>query len=73
MEKIDKNHSLSISPDFVRQNIQLIKEMFPFIVKEGKVDREELLSLFEYELVNSEEYYRFTWAGKSEARQRNQV
>lgn len=37
-------------------------------MKEGKIDVDELKALIDDEVETSEEYYRFTWAGKSEAR-----
>jgi adenine-specific DNA-methyltransferase len=68
MEKIVKGHSLSQSTDFVAQNIQTLKNMFPTIVKEGKIDIKELQALLGDDVETEEEYYRFTWAGKSMAR-----
>ena len=47
----------------------MLKSLFPTIVKEGKVDIDELKALLGEAVVNNEEYYRFTWAGKSQARQ----
>jgi len=69
MEKITGSHSLSKSTDIVKQNIEALKELFPTIVKEGKVDIDELKALLGEELETGEEYYRFTWAGKNQARQ----
>ena len=68
MEKIDKGHSLSQSTDFVAQNIETLKTLFPTIVKEGKIDIKELQALLGDEVEAEDEYYRFTWAGKSTAR-----
>mgnify|MGYP001281255092 CR=1 FL=1 len=68
MEKITKGHPLTQSPDFIKQNIETLKSMFPTIVKEGKIDFEELKSLLDEELETEDEFYRFTWAGKSMAR-----
>ncbi len=68
MEKITKGHPLSQSPDMAQQNIEILKQLFPTIVKEGKIDMEELKALLGEEIETGEEYYRFTWAGKSEAR-----
>lgn len=69
MEKITASHPLSKSEDMVKQNIELLKQLFPTIVKGGKVDMEELKALLGEEVETGEEYYRFTWAGKSQARQ----
>jgi adenine-specific DNA-methyltransferase len=68
MEKIDKGHPMSQSIDFVAQNIETLKTLFPTIVKEGKIDMKELQALLGDEVETEDEYYRFTWAGKSMAR-----
>jgi adenine-specific DNA-methyltransferase len=69
MEKITQGNSLTQSPDFVQENINLLKSLFPTIVKEGKIDLNELTALLDDNVESEEEYYRFTWAGKSMARQ----
>ena len=68
MEKLEKGHELSQSPDFVAQNIELLKSLFPQLNKEGKIDKQELLALLGDYTETDEEFYRFTWAGKSMAR-----
>jgi adenine-specific DNA-methyltransferase len=68
MEKIENGHPLSQSSDFVAQNIETLKILFPTIVKEGKIDIKELQALLGAEVESDDEYYRFTWAGKSMAR-----
>ncbi len=68
MEKIDKGHPMSQSTDFVAQNMETLKTLFPTIVKEGKIDIKELQALLGVEVETEDEYYRFTWAGKSMAR-----
>ena len=68
MEKITKGHPLSQSADIVQENLQILKTLFPTIVKEGKIDVEELKALLDEDIESNEEYYRFTWAGKNEAR-----
>jgi adenine-specific DNA-methyltransferase len=68
MEKITPGHPLTQSPDFVKENIETLKQLFPTIVKEGKIDQEELQALLGNEVETGDEYYRFTWAGKSMAR-----
>lgn len=68
MEKITKGHPLSQSADIVKENLETLKRLFPTIVKEGKIDVEELKALLDEDIETSEEYYRFTWAGKNEAR-----
>jgi adenine-specific DNA-methyltransferase len=68
MEKIENGHPLSQSADFVAQNIETLKTLFPTIVKEGKIDIKELQALLGSEVESDDEYYRFTWAGKNMAR-----
>ena len=65
MKKITKGHPLTQSPDFIKNNIETLKTLFPTIVKEGKIDFEELRALLDENLETEDEYYRFTWAGKS--------
>jgi adenine-specific DNA-methyltransferase len=69
MEKITADNSLSKSADIIQQNLETLKFLFPTIVKEGKIDVTELQALLGEEVENDEEYYRFIWAGKSQARQ----
>lgn len=64
MEKIN---SLA-SADIVANNIQTLKQLFPTIIKEGAIDFNELKALLGETVEDKEEYYRFTWAGKSLAR-----
>ncbi len=64
MEKIN---SLA-SADIVANNIQTLKQLFPTIIKEGAIDFNELKALLGETVEDKEEYYQFTWAGKSQAR-----
>ncbi|MBC7696443.1 MAG: hypothetical protein H7141_13475 [Burkholderiales bacterium] len=68
MEKITKVHPLSKSEDFLQANIETLKSLFPTIVKEGNIDSKELEALLSDEIETSDDYYRFNWAGKSDAR-----
>ncbi|HTO17274.1 MAG TPA: site-specific DNA-methyltransferase [Edaphocola sp.] len=65
MEKLEKLSSENI----VAQNLATLKQLFPTIVKEGKLNVEELQAILGDYIEEEEEYYRFTWAGKSQARQ----
>lgn len=69
MQKITANNPLSKSADILEENIETLKTLFPEIVTEGKIDFKVLQSLLGNEIEDNEEYYRFTWAGKSLARQ----
>jgi adenine-specific DNA-methyltransferase len=68
MEKITKENPLSKSEDILQTNIEVLKKLFPTIVKEGKIDMKELEALLSDNVETSDEYYRFSWAGKSDAR-----
>lgn len=64
MEKI----TTLTSTDLVATNIETLKNLFPTIVKEGKIDLKELQSLLGENIEETDEFYRFTWAGKNQAR-----
>jgi adenine-specific DNA-methyltransferase len=68
MEKITKENPLSQSKNIISENLEQLKVIFPQIFKEGKIDKDELLSILGDNVEPEEEYYRFTWAGKSMAR-----
>ncbi len=68
IEKINQGDQLTQSMDLVYENIQRLKELFPEIVTEGKIDFAVLQEVLGNELEEGEEYYRFTWAGKTQAR-----
>lgn len=52
----------------IQENIQQLKSLFPEIVTEGKIDFNALQEVLGEELEEGEEFYRFTWAGKTQAR-----
>jgi len=56
------------SLDLVQENIQKLKSLFPEIVAEGKIDFKALQQLLGEEIEYEEEFYRFTWVGKSQSR-----
>lgn len=64
---MNKINSLT-SANIVADNIELLKQLFPTIVKEGNIDLNELKALLGETVEEKEEYYRFTWAGKNQAR-----
>ncbi len=55
------------SKDIVAENIEKLKEIFPSIVKENKIDFEELELLLGEYINRNKEQYSFTWNGKTEA------
>ena len=68
IEKIKEKDNLSQSANIVENNINKLKALFPEIVTEGRIDFRVLQQVLGEELEEEEEYYRFTWAGKSQAR-----
>tara|TARA_B110000902_G_scaffold263295_1_gene342034 strand:- start:674 stop:1150 length:477 start_codon:yes stop_codon:yes gene_type:complete len=68
IKKINLGDPVSQSADLVHNNIEKLKTLFPEIVTEGKIDFKVLQQVLGEELEEAEEYYRFTWAGKSQAR-----
>ncbi len=68
IDKIEKGDPASQSQDIVADNISKLKELFPEIVTEGKIDFTALQEILGEEVESGEEYYRFTWAGKAQAR-----
>ena len=55
------------SMDIVKENVEKLKELFPSIVKEDKIDFDELELLLGENINRSNEQYSFTWNGKTEA------
>lgn len=72
MEQIKIGDDLSQSENIVETNIEKLKALFPEIVTEGKIDFKVLQEVLGSELEEGEEYYRFTWAGKANARREAQ-
>jgi len=72
IKKITKGDNLSQSENIVETNIDKLKALFPEIVTEGKIDFKVLQEVLGNELEEDDEYYRFTWAGKANARREAQ-
>ena len=68
LEKINQGDELTQSLDLVNDNISKLKELFPEVFTEGKIDFKVLQDVLGNEIESEEEYYRFTWAGKAQAR-----
>jgi len=68
INKITSDDHLSQSKDLIQENIDQLKKLFPDIVSEGKIDFKSLQQVLGEEIEDEEEFYRFTWAGKSQAR-----
>ena len=55
------------SKDVVSENISILKELFPEVMTENKIDFEKLQSILGKEIDDSHEKYSFTWPGKTQA------
>jgi adenine-specific DNA-methyltransferase len=63
MNKLDGN-----SMNIVNENIEKLKEIFPEIFSEGKIDFEKLQEELGEVIDRKDERYNFTWNGKAEAK-----
>ncbi|MCG8893555.1 site-specific DNA-methyltransferase [Tenacibaculum finnmarkense] len=68
IHKIQQGDNLTKSKNLVADNIDKLKELFPEIVTEGKIDFKVLQDVLGENIEEEDEYYRFTWAGKAQAR-----
>ena len=59
---------LSQSKNLIQDNIEQLKQLFPSIVSEGKINFTELQTLLGEHIEPNKESYSFTWAGKTEAK-----
>lgn len=67
--KITGNSPEAKSLDITQQNIEQLKQLFPDVFSENKIDFEALKAVLGKEIDESEERYNFTWNGKTKARQ----
>lgn len=67
MEKLDQATDGS-SMDIVQDNIAKLKQLFPDVFSEGKIDFEKLQETLGEVLEGKEERYNFTWHGKAQAK-----
>lgn len=72
MDVIDYNNELSKSKDLTKENIERLKELFPEVVTEGKIDFNVLQEVLGKEVQTGVERYQFNWAGKAQARREAQ-
>jgi len=63
MKKLDGK-----SLDIVSENIEKLKELFPEVFEEGKIDFEKLQNELGKFVDKENERYNFTWNGKIEAK-----
>ncbi|GMA81614.1 site-specific DNA-methyltransferase [Shewanella glacialipiscicola] len=69
LEKITGNSPEAKSLDITQQNIEQLKQLFPDVFSENKIDFEALKAVLGEAVDDSEERYNFTWNGKTKARQ----
>ncbi|PHM76099.1 site-specific DNA-methyltransferase [Xenorhabdus cabanillasii] len=69
IEKITLNYPESKSADITQKNIDQLKQLFPEIFSEGKIDFDALKAVLGEIVDDSDERYNFTWHGKARARQ----
>ena len=69
IEKITNTDTESKSLDIEAQNIDQLKQLFPDVFREEKVDFEALKAVLGEHVEDNEERYNFTWHGKNKARQ----
>ncbi|WOT05019.1 site-specific DNA-methyltransferase [Shewanella youngdeokensis] len=69
IDKITGNSPEAKSLDITQQNIEQLKQLFPDVFSENKIDFEALKAVLGEEIDDSEERYNFTWNGKTKARQ----
>ncbi|SGY94823.1 site-specific DNA-methyltransferase [Moritella viscosa] len=69
IEKITGSSPEAKSLDITQQNIEQLKQLFPDVFSENKIDFEALKAVLGEEIDDSEERYNFTWNGKTKARQ----
>ncbi|KMJ45933.1 hypothetical protein AB204_06480 [Xenorhabdus khoisanae] len=69
IEKITLNYPESKSADITQENIDQLKQLFPEVFSEGKIDFDALKAVLGEVVDDSDERYNFTWHGKTRARQ----
>jgi len=67
ISKITTKDHLAYSVDMIEDNIRKLKDLFPEAVTEGKIDFQTLQQLLGAEIECGEEFFQFTWVGKSQA------
>lgn len=69
IEQISNQSAESKSLDITDANIEQLKQIFPDVFSEGKVDFDALKAILGEAVDDSDERYNFTWNGKNRARQ----
>ncbi|WP_434949647.1 site-specific DNA-methyltransferase (plasmid) [Shewanella sp. HL-SH4] len=73
IDKITGSSPEAKSLDITQQNIEQLKQLFPDVFSENKIDFEALKTALGEAVDDSEERYNFTWHGKTKARQISQT
>ena len=68
IEQVKKGDELTQSLDIVNDNIAQLKQLFPEVLTDGKIDFKALQDILGDEVETEEEYYHIEWAGKAKAR-----
>ena len=69
MERITNQSAESKSLDITDTNIEQLKQIFPEVFSEGKVDFEALKDALGGSINDTEESYQLSWNGKNKTRQ----
>tara|TARA_R100001369_G_scaffold83550_2_gene115839 strand:- start:512 stop:2386 length:1875 start_codon:yes stop_codon:yes gene_type:complete len=69
IDKITYSSPEAKSLDITQQNIEQLRQIFPDVFSENKIDFEALKAVLGEEVDDSAERYNFTWNGKTKARQ----
>ncbi len=64
---IPRESVAATSPDIKAEQIEQLKNLFPQVVSEGKIDFEKLREMLGDAVESRPERYSFTWAGKRDA------
>lgn len=67
MVKMNETKLDGQSKDIISDNISKLKEIFPEVITENKIDFEKLQSILGKDIDDSREKYSFTWPGKTQA------
>lgn len=67
MEKITIDSPESKSINITNKNIEQLKQLFPEVISEGRINFDTLKKLLGDEVDESDERYNFTWNGKNKA------
>ncbi|MCO8300909.1 hypothetical protein [Limosilactobacillus fermentum] len=69
----ENNQVPSSSPDITEQNIEKLKELFPEVLTEKKIDFDKLRLILGDEVETAPERYSFTWNGKKQSKKTEEM